>query len=300
MKKNSKTIHYSTIPIACCIGTIFVFVFLLIFGVFKIDNVALILLIPVFILFSLIFKGFFRLLFSFLLGVSLGGIRGQVYYLGISSASLPQKQEVTVEAKVDSDPTIKNGTLRFESSNLKLNNTTINCATYFSLVPSDINISKSDLVLIKGKNSGAFGKYCAFFNKPEVLIISKPDPPDLFIEFRDWFSMRLIEIIDGKDSGVSEMSALGLGYLTGQKRYISEDFNESLRRAGLSHRPRRRGAQEPHCPERNGDGCKHSLRWRQRPPGKWNRGELRLDGRRNKLAYRRQGREPLHQRRHGC
>jgi competence protein ComEC len=235
MKKNSKTIHYSAIPITCCIGMIFAFVFLLIFGVFKINNVALILLIPIFALFSLLFKGFFRLLFSFLLGVSLGYIRGQAYYLGISSASLPQKQEVTIEAKVDSDPAVKNGTLRFESSNLKLNNTTINCPAYFSLVPSDINISKTDLVLVKGKNSGAFGKYCAFFNKPEVHIISKPDPPDLFIEFRDWFSMRLIEIIDGKDSGASEMSALGLGYLTGQKRYISEDFNESLRRAGLSH-----------------------------------------------------------------
>ncbi|MDO4730483.1 MAG: hypothetical protein Q4A96_04805, partial [Candidatus Saccharibacteria bacterium] len=104
MKKNSKTVHYSAIPIMCCIGMIFAFVFLSIFGVFEINNIALILLIPIFVLFSLVFKGFFRLLFSFLLGVSLGYIRGQAYYLGISSASLPQKQEVTIEAKVDNDP----------------------------------------------------------------------------------------------------------------------------------------------------------------------------------------------------
>ena len=69
--------------------------------------------------------------------------------------------------------------------------------------------------------------------------------------------------------------------------------------ANLLPRRRERGAQEPYRPERDGDDQKRGRRRRQRPAGKWNRDELRLDGRRKLLAYGRQGREPLHRRRHG-
>ena len=235
--KKFKTIHYSIIPIMFCLGAIFAFVSLPFFGIFELSTVFLLLFVLASFLLSILFKGFLRLTFSFLLGAALGFIRGQAYHISTNTITTFQKQELVAEASIDSDPIIKNGTLRFESTKLILINKSleVSCPSYFSLSLPDIELTKSDKVLIKGKSSGGFGKYCTFFNKPEILKISKPDPPDLFLKFRDWFSSIFIKIIDRVESDASNASALGLGYLTGQKRYMSDVFNESLRRAGLSH-----------------------------------------------------------------
>lgn len=236
MKKNHK-LHYSIIPLSFCVGVVSIFAFMHFFGWNKLEALLSILLILAFLLLALVLKGYFRLLFSFLLGVAAGYIRGQSYYSGIDLVKSYQGHEIVFEARVESDPIIKKDALRFESSSLLLEDksTAISCPAYFSLSDTSLSISKSDKLLLGGKNSGSFGSYCAFFNKPEILKISKPDPPNLSLMLRDWFSERLISIIDGEKSSASDASALGLGFLTGQKSYISSNFNEQLRRAGLSH-----------------------------------------------------------------
>lgn len=85
---------------------------------------------------------------------------------------------------------------------------------------------------MRGKIQEGFGKYDAYISRPELIELSKPDPPDISLALREKFALKL-EFLIGPDH--ANEVALGLGYLTGQKDSMPDEFNQKLRNVGLAH-----------------------------------------------------------------
>ena len=90
-------------------------------------------------------------------------------------------------------------------------------------------IQRGDIVTMSGKIQEGFGIYGASMYRTEIIKIERPNPGDLGVRFRDWFS-------DGVRVAVQEPQAsLGLGFLTGQRSALPESLDEALIIAGLTH-----------------------------------------------------------------
>lgn len=134
----------------------------------------------------------------------------------------------TISALVSKDPT--------ESSSGKYNLTLSNIeiagqkfkGTIFAQV-DDKTIRRSDTVIIEGEIEDGFGSYDASLFRPNIKEIKRPEPGDIFLEFRDFFAKGIKDYIPEPQSG------LGIGYLLGQKSGVDQKFQETLREIGLTH-----------------------------------------------------------------
>lgn len=91
------------------------------------------------------------------------------------------------------------------------------------------DLSRSDLVGLKGKLSEGFGVYAGYMYKPMVVKWERPEPGDLTLKLRNWFAERIMGLISDVEA------KLGLSYLLGMRSGLPDDLNESLRTVGLVH-----------------------------------------------------------------
>lgn len=103
---------------------------------------------------------------------------------------------------------------------------------YISLADANIKPQRGDKLLLRAKIQEGFGKYDAYISRPELIELSKPDPPDVSLRIRDKFAS-ILELAIGPDH--DEEVALGLGYLTGQKDSMPEELSQKLKNVGLAH-----------------------------------------------------------------
>lgn len=90
-------------------------------------------------------------------------------------------------------------------------------------------IRRSDLVEVSGTLSEGFGSFVGSMYDADLLRVSRARHGDIALDVRDWFSA-------GVSKAISEPeSSLGLGYLVGQRRGLSEDLDNALQAAGLTH-----------------------------------------------------------------
>ncbi len=135
---------------------------------------------------------------------------------------------VTLSAKIAKDPA--------ESDSKKLNLTLENIAidghkfdgTIFTQVNNN-SLRRSDIIVIEGELSEGFGNYGASLYQPTIKEIKRPDPGDIFLDFRDFFAQGIKDYLPEPQSG------LGLGYLLGQKSGVDQELQEALRTVGLTH-----------------------------------------------------------------
>lgn len=90
-------------------------------------------------------------------------------------------------------------------------------------------IERSDEVTLQGKLSEGFGTYAAAVYRAEVQHVQKAVRFDPMLEVRNTFSQAV------RDALPETEAALGVGYLLGQKRALSADFEDALLATGLTH-----------------------------------------------------------------
>lgn len=234
MKKNATKIKYhnSCILLCFCAGTILsiiAFIGLNIrFNVFLITTIAFF-----FTLFNtFVFKAFGRVFFAVLAGILFGTLRTEKINQDRAEASELIGRTGTIELFVANSPRVKNGTWRFESNSLFLDGKRKHVSSYISLPTGDFTLEPGDKLTLHATPSAGFGKYALYISRPELLLISKPDPPSFFLRLRTNFSKKLEQLFGAESY---DELALALGYLTGEKSYLSDELSEKLKVVGLSH-----------------------------------------------------------------
>ncbi|MBQ1564241.1 ComEC/Rec2 family competence protein [Candidatus Saccharibacteria bacterium] len=234
MKKNAKIIkyHYSCILICFCAGTILSIITLIIqnicFNIFLLYLVAFF-----FTLFnSFVFKRFGRVFFAVFAGIIFGVLRTDKINRDRAEAAEMIGQTYVLELIISNTPRVKNGSWRFESDSLLIGGEKKQISSYISLPTGDFSLESGDKLILRAAPSAGFGKYDLYLSRPELILLSKPDPPSFFLRLRVLFSKKLEQLFGAENQ---DELALALGYLTGEKSYMSDRLSEELKIAGLSH-----------------------------------------------------------------
>ena len=229
MKKRLKQIHYSSVPLLIVLGFL-VGVAICFFW----SNNTRILLVALIFFFCLInafiFRSFGRLFFAFSAGILLATLRFQNISNSRQLLNEYLDRNIELELKLNSTVSHKNKNWRFEARKLKIGDQQVEDTIYISLPDSNPKPQRGDKLLLSGKLQEGFGKYDYYVSNARLIEESKPDPPDYSLELYERFASSLQAIIIDTNE-----TALGLGYLTGQKDLLSEEFNEKLRNVGLAH-----------------------------------------------------------------
>lgn len=130
-------------------------------------------------------------------------------------------ENITITAQVIKDPEENAGKKKLTLKNEALGK--------LSAEVPRADIKRSDFVTISGKLNEGSGSFAGYIYQPSVEEISRPEPGDLFLKFRDFFADGIKKHLPTKEAG------LGIGYLLGQKSGVDKSFQESLRTVGLTH-----------------------------------------------------------------
>ena len=130
-------------------------------------------------------------------------------------------ENITITAQVTKDPEISAGKKRLTLQNEALGKITTEV--------SGVDVKRSDFITVSGKLDEGFGSFNGSIYQPNVVEVSRPEPGDLFLKFRDFFADGIKKYLPAKEAG------LGTGYLLGQKSGVDKSFQESLRTVGLTH-----------------------------------------------------------------
>jgi competence protein ComEC len=136
-------------------------------------------------------------------------------------------QEVVVQGKLYDDPDQTTDNL------YKVRIKTADGANIFATFPvreiKDMTLERGDTVTLRGKLKSGFGAFSGSIYRGEVVDYSKSNPPDRFLQIRNWFSGLIEKHIPAPES------SLALGYLLGQKRALPAALLGMLAVTGLTH-----------------------------------------------------------------
>lgn len=90
-------------------------------------------------------------------------------------------------------------------------------------------LERSDRIILRGKISDGFGTFVGSMYRPKLLEQQKPNPPDFFVQLKNWFSQAAHKFIS------SPAAELGLGYLMGMKTGLPADLVTTLQIVGMTH-----------------------------------------------------------------
>lgn len=138
-------------------------------------------------------------------------------------------QTVVVSGRVEGDPETDEKGTRFKLSNLEFGEENTTTGKIYITVTKNEDLARSDLVMLKGKLLSGFGVYSGYLYKPSIIKWSRPEPGDLILKTRNWFTNRARRLIPTTEAN------LGLSYLLGMKTGLSDELEEDLRTVGLVH-----------------------------------------------------------------
>ncbi len=90
-------------------------------------------------------------------------------------------------------------------------------------------IERSDRVTVRGKLTDGFGTFSGSMYRAAIEKDMRPEPGDVALHVRDWFSNLVRKAIPEPES------ALGVGFLVGQRRSLPDALDNALKLAGLTH-----------------------------------------------------------------
>ncbi len=101
--------------------------------------------------------------------------------------------------------------------------------TLYVTLSTEVELARSDLIILQGKLDAGFGTFVGKMSRPEILAIERSDPGDIFAQFKHWFSDVVKQFIPSPEVD------LGLGYLMGMKSGLPKDFSTALQAVGMTH-----------------------------------------------------------------
>lgn len=140
-------------------------------------------------------------------------------------------KNVIVVGTVDGDPETDEKGTKFKLRDLRFGeNEEVKLAgnLYISEYKNE-KLARGDSVALAGKMSAGFGTYVGYMYRPRIIRHLRPEPGDLILKVRNWFSARIKKLIEEPQVN------LGMSYLLGMKSGLPDDLNENLRIVGLVH-----------------------------------------------------------------
>ncbi len=101
--------------------------------------------------------------------------------------------------------------------------------TVWLTVPHASDLQRSDQVTVQGKLQKGFGTFAGTMYRADIRQVDRPQPGDVALQVRNWFSNQVKHVLPSPES------ALGLGFLLGQREQLPSDLQDALRTAGLMH-----------------------------------------------------------------
>jgi len=165
-------------------------------------------------------------------GIMVGGARAGLELVEYGAYHQFIGKDVTISGVVTEDLDIgRRGEPILRLGEVESAGVTLPGTVWVSLSNQDsrTNIQRSDRVTIDGRMSQGFGSFGASVHRASVSRVERPVPGDVALRLRDWFADSARQVIP------EPAASLGIGYLTGQRRALPEELDESLRIAGLTH-----------------------------------------------------------------
>ncbi len=184
---------------------------------------------------SLLFFGFLKpkivfLTLALVAGMILAFFRVATEFVGEDYIKQFYGQTVLITGTVDGDPNTDEKGTKIKLINLRFGEEKREATgSIYLTLRENREVKRSDDLVVSGKLSEGFGIYAGYMYKPTIKKIMRPEPGDLVLKIRDWFSERVRKLIPETESN------LGLSYLLGMRVGLTEEFSENLRTVGLTH-----------------------------------------------------------------
>ena len=162
-------------------------------------------------------------------GVILGAWRANIVLGEVELMARFVREEVVLRGKVFDDPELReDGRMVLRMRELEVDGLGIE-ARFFVRMRSDPRVRRGDIVSVRGVVADGFGNYAGSMFRATIVDIERPMPGDVAGRIRDGFAEGIREYIDEPEV------TLGLSYLLGQRRGLSEETLRILRASGLTH-----------------------------------------------------------------
>lgn len=168
-------------------------------------------------------------IFAVLFGLSVGLWRGALEQNALQSYQPFYGQTVTLQGTVSEDTSYgPHGDQRIMLRDISIGGQELHGKVWVSSL-SHSDIKRSDIVSISGKLGTGFGNLPASMFYAKVVHIAQPNPGDVALRIRDWFSAGIKRAIPEPES------SLGVGFLVGQRSALPQDLDNELKIVGLTH-----------------------------------------------------------------
>lgn len=169
------------------------------------------------------------LFLMFAAGMIVGIYRGGVELYAAAPIKTLVGKVVELEGRVSDDPQVdKKGQMILRLDAITMQGEPLAGKIWVSAEKND-TLRRSDRVVVRGKVNDGFGSFALTMYRASLLSASRLQPGDMAVQIRDNFADMVRRYIP-----LPEVD-LGLGFLLGQKRALSNELMQTLQIAGLTH-----------------------------------------------------------------
>lgn len=229
MKFLFRKLHQSWLFVALCLGIVVGTILALIFRPAFFASPIWIVFVLLLFIFAFFKPNYLFLIIIFLSGIILAFFRASADFAGENYIKQFVGQSIEISGIISEDPDIDENGTSLKLSSIIIGDQKIKGSVFVKLGGANLELERSDLVVLKGKVSEGFGSFAAFFSRPKIKSIAKPEPGDVFLKMRNWFAEQVRKFIPETES------SLGLAYLLGMKNGLSDEVLDMLRIVGLTH-----------------------------------------------------------------
>lgn len=181
------------------------------------------------IIFGLWKRRVYVVLLLIVAGVLLGLWRGGLVQVELSPYKRLIGHLATVRGVVSEDPELdEKGELIVRLGVVAIEDRDMTGMIWVSAL-GERDVKRGDTIEVRGKLEEGFGTFAASMFFARIQRVTRPVPGDVAGRVREWFSEQVTKVI------ASPESALGIGFLTGQRNVLSAELDDALRVAGLTH-----------------------------------------------------------------
>lgn len=162
-------------------------------------------------------------------GLLIGGWRGSLVHVELSTYRALYGKSMTLVGVVDGDPEErKMGDVVLKARDISLDTASL-AGTIWVTTNTNTMPKRGDYVRVHGVLTEGFGTFAATMYSAELINIKRMVGGDPALVVRDQFSSHVKQAID------DPASSLGVGYLLGQKQALPNQLQEALVVTGLTH-----------------------------------------------------------------
>lgn len=231
LRKLWSFLHQSWLLMAFSVGVISGTILALVFRINYFASMCWVVVVVGLFLYAFIRPRAFLIVVMFVAGMILAFFRSSSELTGEYYIRQFFDKTVVVTGVIDGDPeTDEKGTkiklkdLEFgESREVKL------AGSLYISAYKNYKLARGDVVTLSGRLAAGFGTYAGYMYRPNIVKHQRPEPGDLVLKVRNWFSARIKKLIPEPEVN------LGMSYLLGMKSGLPDDLSENLRIVGLVH-----------------------------------------------------------------